>query len=279
MDSEKSNNYVNAMFDTSFDTLLERAKARAKNLQRFVDEVLVDGKHYGSATGGKGGKKSLLKPGAEEALAFFGLVPTYKIEVVRGSGDAEPAFSVSVICEAHVGDTNGRVVGEGVGAGNSHETKWRYRKDDNGRRSINPDLYGAQNTILKFAKKRALVDCALGVIPGLSCIFTQDMEPEETGGADDFLGLDSKAPEKPREQKVFNATGNVVVDGDSLAKLVAEATNSSADEVVRKVTLFNQGGKVYSRTSFAKLSSGPWEKQSFEKLSVLAAEHGIEVKQ
>lgn len=271
--------YINSMFaEPRFGDLLKQAKERATNLARLVDEVFVSGKHYGSATGGHDGKKTLLKPGAEVALAFFNLVPTYEVTTVRGNGEEEPAFSCSVLCEAHVGDTKGPVVGEGVGAGNTHETKFRYKKDERGTRIKNPDAYGAQNTVLKFSKKRALVDCALGTIPGLSCIFTQDMEPEETGGADDFLGKEKvEKPNITSAAQVFKATGNVKEDGEALAKMIAQAKGTSPAEIVRQVTKITREGKVYQRDTFATIANATWEMSAFDKLNILAGEVGIAV--
>jgi len=86
-------------------------------------------------------------------------------------------------------------VAMGVGACSSYESKFRYRVEwwnQDGdppagqgwertrrgawkRRSENPDLVDACNTVIKMAKKRALVDAAL-TISGASEKFTQDLE-------------------------------------------------------------------------------------------------------
>ena len=70
---------------------------------------------------------------------------------------------------------NGVVKGEGIGITNTREGK--YAKTNG---------YAVQNTVLKMAKKRALVDAALNV-GNLSARFTQDVEdmniePDNTGG-------------------------------------------------------------------------------------------------
>jgi hypothetical protein len=74
-----------------------------------------------------------------------------------------PFFSreVKVVLLDSVNET---IRGEGVGCCNSKEAK--YQRED---------PYTLQNTILKMAKKRALIDAVLNV-SGLSSRFTQDIE-------------------------------------------------------------------------------------------------------
>jgi hypothetical protein len=52
----------------NIESVIEGAKARAEHLRRIVNEVFKSGVHYGSATGGRGGKPTLLKPGVADCF-------------------------------------------------------------------------------------------------------------------------------------------------------------------------------------------------------------------
>lgn len=145
-----------------FDTYIsiESALESQKLLERFVNEILVADVDYGFIQGY--GKPSLLKSGAEKICNFYRLIPRVKV-TSRLDEFHIPFFSreVKVILLDSVNDT---IRGEGLGSCNSKEAK--YRKED---------PYTLQNTILKIAKKRALIDAVLNV-SGLSSRFTQDIE-------------------------------------------------------------------------------------------------------
>jgi hypothetical protein len=115
----------------NFDAEIERMQERIKRIGRIVREVFVKGIHYGSATGGSNDatKPSLLKPGAEDALSFLGLVANFQPQEVVGDGVSAPHLSITMRCEIHEGDVGeGAVVAVGYGGANTHEKKWRYRK-------------------------------------------------------------------------------------------------------------------------------------------------------
>ena len=177
----------------------------------FLQQVLVQGTDYG-AIAGERAKAGLFKAGAEKVAIGFGLVPKYEIIEQEVDHDRETKFSMTkwetakqrstpnwdelqaagllrerrsksggtywqraitetgtamglyrylVLCRLYTGDN--REVGQGVGAASSLESKYIRAPRD------------SENTILKMAKKRAMVDAVL-TAAGLSDRFTQDTE-------------------------------------------------------------------------------------------------------
>ena len=173
--------------------------------QQVVHATMVKDLDYGVIPGTQ--RPTLLKPGAEKIAKLLGLADQY--EIADKSEDwRSPFFRYLIKCRlVHLG--TGSVVSEGLGECNSMESKYRYRwlserdlppgvdksklvaqerRSKTGGhwtmyRFENDDIYSQVNTILKMAKKRALVDAALSA-GRLSDVFTQDMEdiPQPTPG-------------------------------------------------------------------------------------------------
>lgn len=98
---------------------------RRRDIADFVQNVLVAGADYGSASGSDEQKPTLLKPGAEKFVAFFGLEPHLTLLEQRIELDRpEPFIFFSYHC-AMVRD--GILYGEADGCASSHEIKYRYR--------------------------------------------------------------------------------------------------------------------------------------------------------
>lgn len=148
-------------------------RAQVNQLQYLMQQVLKKGEHYGVVPGTKG-KPSLLQPGAEKICLMFKLVPRYTVKRTElGGGHRE----VEVTCTLFQRGSD-IVEGEGLGSCSTLESKYRYRnKWVNGskQREENPDIADVYNTVLKMAKKRALVD-AVKSTTAASDIFTQDVE-------------------------------------------------------------------------------------------------------
>lgn len=109
---------------------------------------------------GTGSKPTLLKPGAEKIVMLLGLTSEY--DIVECTRDFEEGFfQYQIKCKLL---KNGTIITEGMGAANTKERKY-----------IRQDGFSVDNTVLKMAKKRALVDAAL-LVGSLSDIFTQDIE-------------------------------------------------------------------------------------------------------
>lgn len=148
-------------------------RQQVNQLQYLMSNVLKQGEHYGVIPGTKG-KPSLLQPGAEKICLMFKLVPRYRVEKAQLPGGHR---EVEVTCTLYQRGSD-VVEGEGMGSCSTMESKYRYRKKwVNGSpiREENTDIADTYNTVLKMAKKRALVD-AVKSTTAASDIFTQDVE-------------------------------------------------------------------------------------------------------
>lgn len=172
---------------------IEQARRRLTEIQQFVREAMVQDLDYGVIPGTK--KPTLYKPGAEKLAEFYGLAPTIQVTNRIERWDEPGFFHYEVICRL-VSKRTGAVVAEGVGSCNSREARYRWRwvwerdlPPNVDKRSLptkrtrtgtmyrieNDDVFSLPNTILKMAKKRALVDAVLSATRS-SALFTQDVE-------------------------------------------------------------------------------------------------------
>ena len=142
---------------------IAEAKRRWDAIREFVSQIMIEGEDYGVIPG-TGSRPTLLKPGAEKLCAFFGLAPDFNV-VQREEvwEEREPFFFYEIKCTLHASD--GRLRGSGLGSCSSRESRYRGRK-------VAADIV---NTVLKMAKKRALVDAVLSTV-GASQFYTQDIE-------------------------------------------------------------------------------------------------------
>ena len=132
--------------------------------QKVIQQTLRQNHDYGVVPGTD--KPTLLKPGAEKILMMMGLQSEF--EIVDSTRDFENGFfQYQVRCKLHKGDM---LITEGLGSCNTKERK--YAKQD---------PFSIDNTVLKMAKKRALVDAAL-LVASLSDVFTQDLEDMDLEG-------------------------------------------------------------------------------------------------
>lgn len=197
----------NPDYAPSFVLRPEEAARNIAELQKFVQSQMVKGQDYGTIPGTD--KPTLLKPGAERLCEMYGYAisatVTHRIEDwERGH------FSYEVRCDL-IHKRTGVLVASGVGSCNSMEARYRYRwvwadqlpqgtntaglatrntKTGLQYRTINDDPFSLVNTLLKMAKKRALVDAALSATRS-SGIFTQDIED---------LASDENHGERSRQQ-------------------------------------------------------------------------------
>lgn len=212
----------------------EEEKEIRRLVQDYVNESMTEGIDYGviPGTGREDDKdnkdpkklrmprKTLLKPGAEKIVAIFHCTPRFKVLKEDERFGADPFFNYMI--RVQLLSPEGKIVAEGFGSANSHESKYRYRnarmkcpfchketvikgkaeygggwlcwqskggcgqKWPDGSKEIegqelgklpNEDVATLANTILKMAKKRALVDGALA-LGRCSDMFTQDEEDE-----------------------------------------------------------------------------------------------------
>lgn len=145
--------------------------------QQLVQNQLKQNHDYGVIPGTP--KPTLLKPGAEKILMLTGLRSEF--EIVDSTRDFEKGFfQYQVRCKLYRGDT---LITEGLGAANTKERKY-----------LKQDPYTIDNTVLKMAKKRALIDATL-LVASLSEVFTQDIEDM------DLVGNQLPQTEQQRQQQ------------------------------------------------------------------------------
>lgn len=143
-----------------FAITMKDAKKRIDMLKKFVDELMTPGVDYGIVPGVN--KPTLLKPGAEKLCDALGF--SKRVEVTNRLEDwyrgvFHYEVRVTLICKR-----SGMIEAEGIGCCNSKESVY---KDQSG--------HDVVNTIMKMAKKRALIDAVLSATRS-SDLFTQDVE-------------------------------------------------------------------------------------------------------
>jgi len=155
----------------SVDTnAMSQSLAKINEFQKLVRSQLTADVDYGVIPGTS--KPTLLKPGCEKLIMLMGL--TSEFAILDSTRDFEEGFfQYQVRCQLF---KNGALITEGLGSANTREGKY-----------VKQDSYTIDNTILKMAKKRAMVDATL-VVASLSQIFTQDIED---------LDLKGNAPKAP----------------------------------------------------------------------------------
>ena len=153
-----------AIIDTVEVAQVEATMRKISQFQQVIQNTLHQNHDYGIIPGTD--KPTLLKPGAEKILMMMGLRSEF--EIVDSTRDFEKGFfQYQVRCKLLKGDT---VITEGLGACNTREKKY-----------MKMDPYTMDNTVLKMAKKRALIDATL-LVASLSDIFTQDLEDMDING-------------------------------------------------------------------------------------------------
>lgn len=143
-----------------FAITLNEAKQRIEILQKFVKEMMIPEIDYGVIPGCK--KPSLYKSGAEKLCDIFGL--SKHIEIINRMEDWDNKIFHFEVKAVLINKRTGHIEAEGIGCCNNKEKKYASQ-----------DAYNVINTILKMAKKRALIDAVLSATRS-SGIFTQDVE-------------------------------------------------------------------------------------------------------
>lgn len=193
-------------------------RAQVNIIQDVMHSVMQKDVHYGVIRGTV--SPTLYKPGAEKILATFRLAAQPKVEDLSVNGEVHYRVRVDILNAA------GQFLGAGIGECSSQEEKYAWRRPvcreeydatPEDRRSIKWSYYqgkteqkkrvrtnpaDVRNTILKMAKKRALVDAVLTVTAASDC-FSQDIEDlppevraEMVEGSVDQNGASSQAEKK-----------------------------------------------------------------------------------
>ena len=181
----------------------EEATQRIQALNEFVQSSMVKGIDYGLINGFS--KPTLLKPGAEKLCDAFGFSKT--VDVVNRIEQWETGvFSYEVKVTLSNKGT-GVIEAEGIGSCNSKEAAYRYS-----------DSFTIVNTLLKMAKKRALVDAVLSATRA-SGLFTQDVEdfPKENIKGGDVRATDIQL------KTIFKLVDDLQI-GNNVAKELMQVT-------------------------------------------------------
>jgi hypothetical protein len=147
-------------FVPEFAITLIEAKERTRMLQSFIKDMMIPNIDYGIIKGCS--KPSLLKSGAEKLCEIFGF--SKQIEVLNRVENWDSGFFHYEVKVTLVSKRTGLVEAEGIGSCNTMERKFKTQ-----------DSFSVVNTIIKMAKKRALIDAVLSATRS-SGIFTQDIE-------------------------------------------------------------------------------------------------------
>lgn len=195
---------------------LEEMEEKINIAQQFFRKVMVEGQDYGIIPGTD--KPTLFKAGAEKLCELYGYAPT--IKEVREEKDNETGFARCLVIVSLYKKGTDELVAEGVGEANTMEDKFRWRwvpewelppdvnvsglrhrekTAKNGRkyklyRLENESPWSLWNTVLKMAKKRALIDAVLSATR-LSGIFTQDAEDLEIWIETESVEIDNEGAE------------------------------------------------------------------------------------
>lgn len=208
-------NYAVSIIDSVDIREIAGTMAKIGQFQQVVQSQLKQNYDYGVIPGTQ--KPTLLKPGAEKILMLLGLRSEF--EIADSTRDFEAGFfQYQVRAKLYRGEV---LITEGLGAANNRER--RYQRQD---------PYTVDNTVLKMAKKRALVDAAL-LVGSLSDLFTQDLEDMDLEGekvstarryATDQDGTISKAQAK----RMFALAKG---DGDLVKAVIKEYGYERSEEV------------------------------------------------
>jgi len=138
---------------------VQRTMKKIRDFQEVVNKQLTQNTDYGIIPG-TGSKPTLLKPGAEKIIMLMGLTSSF--DIMDSTRDFEVGFfQYQVRCRLY---HCGVIITEGFGSANTREGKYRTQ-----------DGFSIDNTVLKMAKKRSLIDATL-LVASLSQMFTQDLD-------------------------------------------------------------------------------------------------------
>lgn len=260
-------------------------RAQVNLIQEVMSAVMKDKEHYGKIPG-CGDKPALFKAGAEKLMATFRIAADPEVEDLSTPDEAHYRVRVKGI------SASGQLLGAGVGEASSGEDKWKWRSavcdqefietpEDRRRakwkkggdgayqvKQVRTQAADVANTVLKMAKKRALVDMVL-TVTAASDIFAQDIEelPEEMrdgeGGEDSpKSGLQppqrkSSPPAQPAAQGQPPApSGNVISDPQAKRFYAIYKNAGRTDEEV----------KAYLKAKYGIESSRAIPKNVYEEI-------------
>lgn len=264
-------------------------------VQEVMKAVMKNNTHYGTIKG-CGNKPTLLKPGAEKLMATFRLSADPLVEDLSSPDIIRYRIKVNMLAP------NGSFVGAGIGECSSDEEKYKWRASvceeefdateiDRRRDKWKPGWNGpptcikqirtnpadVANTVLKMAKKRALVDGVL-TATGASDIFTQDIEDIPPEILNPSKGDPSKtstvkakdgAEPKPKGESIQQELANALV-------AYCSGDQEFMKDVLKEVSFFK--GKDGKEKFLESIKDAPdkWAGTSLKKLKTKIKEEAKE---
>jgi hypothetical protein len=244
---------------------LEQAAENLNQMTAFARGVMRYGVDYDKIPGTP--KPSLLKPGAERLLQFFGL--GHRVECINKAEDWEKGFffyhyKVTII---KTYPTHELIVAECEGSANIKEDRYRWRwvtekkaqelgvsvsgclsREKQGKygdyteyRIENPDPYTLVNTLQKMAIKRALVGATLQAT-GASGLFTQDVEDM----GDQIQRSSQSQKNRPQQQPKTSPSGEKpekLVSENQIKYICTLSSKLNMSDQERDDLVFTQTGK------------------------------------
>lgn len=199
-----------------------QVKANVQLMQQVMASVMKEGTHYGVVPGTD--KPSLLKAGAEVLMSTFQIAVDPQIEDLSGSDEIR--YRIRCVGTQR---TSGIVMGAGVGECSSGEEKYKWKRASNrefdrfpedrrrikygydrGKREeyeikqVRTEPADVANTVLKMAKKRALVDFTLTALAA-SDIFAQDLEDMDPDITDNGTQPEKRTVQQPKAKSEAQA--------------------------------------------------------------------------
>jgi len=221
---------------------VEELKQQVNVIQQAMKTLMKDETHYGVVPG-CGKKQVLLKPGAELIMTLFRIGGEPVVEEFTDGFDVRYRVTIKGF---HI--PTGNVVGYGIGEASTSEKKYKWRSavcheeyedtPETRRQIAYLKEYGSSkivrveqvrqnpadilNTVLKMAKKRALVDLCL-TATACSDIFVQDIDDPDVNAAVGAAEQEQQNPanryQQPRRREAAPApaadpaeSGNLISD-------------------------------------------------------------------
>lgn len=228
---------------TQMEMTREMVIAQTRKIQEIMEAVMIKDVHYGVIPG-CGKKPSLLKPGAEKIASTFRMAIDPQVEDLSTNDCMR--FRVRAVA-THM--ATGLYLGTGIGECSSNETKYKWRAgkgkewdetpEDRRRikyeydktvKQVRTEPADEANTVLKMAKKRALVDCVL-TVTAASDIFAQDLEDLQSPGDSDDGKPPVKQPARKSKKKEEPKTdGPRVITEKQRKRLLAICNRTQVDK-------------------------------------------------
>lgn len=239
----------------SMQLTVDQLTNNLKLIQDAMKSVMSEGVDFGKIAGSD--KPALYKPGAEKISALFrlGAEPMKLEETDVGDDGIRYRFTLRIF---HI--PTDQTVGYGMGSCSTLETKYKWRAavggewentDATRRRlafkrgkqgstytvnQVRMETADVDNTVLKMAKKRALVDGIL-ICTAASAMFEQDLDDMDPAVAEGLTGSREGNAERPRQN------GNQAAPTEDVVKLIKKAEAAkSVDQLIELKDITQQQG-------------------------------------